>query len=45
MEQEIWKDIEDYPIYEVSNIGRIRSIDRIVNCSKGKKHLKAEFYQ
>lgn len=40
MEQEIWKDIEDYPIYEVSNIGRIRSIDRIVNCSKGKRTFK-----
>lgn len=37
---EKWKNIEDYPIYEVSNIGRVRSIDRIVNCSKGKRTFK-----
>lgn len=26
MEQEIWKIIEDYPMYEVSNLGKVRKI-------------------
>lgn len=30
--EEIWKDIEGYEgIYQVSNLGRVRSLDRIVN--------------
>ena len=28
---EIWKDIEGYEGYQVSNIGRVRSVDRIIN--------------
>ena len=29
--EEIWKDIEGYEgIYQVSNLGRVRSLDRIV---------------
>jgi hypothetical protein len=31
MENEIWKDIEGYEdLYQVSNIGRVRSLDRII---------------
>ena len=26
---EVWKDIEDYPNYQVSNLGRIKSIPRV----------------
>jgi hypothetical protein len=40
---EIWKDIpgyEDY--YQVSNMGEIRSLDRIVNSSKGDRIVKGK---
>ena len=31
MMEEIWKDIEGYEgIYQVSNLGRVRSLDRLV---------------
>ena len=34
--QEIWKDIPDYEgIYQVSNLGNIKSIKRIVNSISG----------
>ena len=37
---EVWKDIEGYEgIYQVSNLGRVRSIDRINN--KGKRNKGA----
>ena len=43
MQQEIWKDIEGYEgLYQVSNLGRVRSVDRIIlrsstpQFSKGK---------
>lgn len=30
--EEVWKDIEDYKgLYQVSNLGKVRSVDRIVN--------------
>lgn len=32
MTQEIWKPIEAYPGYEISNHGRVRSLDRYVRC-------------
>ena len=36
--EEIWKDILGYEgIYQVSNLGRIRSVDRVVLYSSGKK--------
>lgn len=32
MMEEIWKDIEGYEgLYQVSNLGRVRSLDRVVN--------------
>lgn len=34
--EEIWKDIKDYNgLYQVSNMGRIRGLDRYVETSKG----------
>lgn len=56
--QEIWKDIKNYEgFYQVSNLGRVRVLDRIVNSAiknnpkvkrKGKilkPALKREYYQ
>jgi len=42
LEDEIWKDILDFEgIYQVSNFGRIRSLDRYLNSDKeGKFQLK-----
>ena len=37
---EIWKSIEGYPLYEVSNLGRVRSLDRMV---QGRGFLKEVF--
>ena len=35
---EVWKQISGYEgFYEVSNLGRIRSLERIVECSDGRK--------
>lgn len=37
---EIWKDVEDYKgLYQVSNLGRVRSVDRVVVYSDGIPHL------
>ena len=42
---EQWKLIEDYPNYEVSNMGRVRSSDRMVTVErKGKKNYKLKIY-
>jgi hypothetical protein len=32
MVAEIWKPILDHDGYEVSNLGRVRSLDRFINC-------------
>lgn len=38
MTEEIWKEIEGYAgLYEVSNLGRVRSLDRRVNTPGGKR--------
>jgi hypothetical protein len=34
---EIWKQIKDYPNYEVSNLGRVKSIDRFIADTVGRK--------
>ncbi len=36
-EQEIWKDIINHPDYQVSNMGRVRSIDRYVVDTRGRR--------
>ena len=36
--QEVWKDVVGYEgLYEVSNLGRVRSLDRITEDSVGRK--------
>lgn len=36
---EIWKDIEEYEgLYQVSNLGNVKSLDTIINC-KGAKNI------
>lgn len=37
-EQEIWKSFSDYPSLEVSNLGRVRTKDRIVMRKDGTKY-------
>lgn len=40
---EIWKDIDGYPNYQVSNLGRVRSLDRIITTKKGMvRNLKGK---
>ena len=37
---EIWKDIEEFKgLYQVSNFGRVRSIDRLITYRTGAKRL------
>jgi len=39
--QEIWKDVKGYEgMYQVSNLGRIKSLDRTVVCNRGYKLVK-----
>lgn len=41
--EEIWKDIKDFEgYYQVSNLGRIRSLDRVVNTWNAYKTLKGK---
>lgn len=38
--EEIWKDVVGYEgYYQVSNLGRVRSLDKEVNCLKGQKRI------
>lgn len=38
MKNEVWKDIEGYEgLYQVSNLGRVKSLKRFVNCKNGKR--------
>ena len=44
MEREIWKDIKEYEgLYQVSNLGRVRSVDRRLPFKDGKKFWKSSF--
>ena len=38
-EQEIWKVFPEYPFIEVSNLGRVRTKDRVVTYKNGTKHF------
>ncbi len=39
--EEIWKPVVGYEgLYEVSNLGRVRSVDRLVNHPSGSKSLR-----
>lgn len=41
--QEIWKDVKGYEnIYQISNLGNVRSLDRIVNCNGGTRLVKGK---
>lgn len=41
MEKEIWKDIPDYNGYQVSNLGRVRTYNKITYTKKrGERHWK-----
>ena len=41
MKEEIWKDIEGYEgMYEVSNLGRVKSLEREVNSNKKGKRIE-----
>jgi hypothetical protein len=37
--KEIWKDINDLEGYQISNLGRVKSLARYINCKGGKKRL------
>lgn len=40
MEKEIWKDINGYEnLYQVSNLGRVKSLNRVVNCAHNGKRI------
>lgn len=39
---EIWKPIEGFPDYEISNMGRIKSLERYVKYKDGRNRLIAE---
>lgn len=38
---EIWKPIPGYTLYEVSNFGRVRSLDRVIIQTDGRKRISA----
>ena len=42
MEEEIWKPITENNDYEISSLGRVRSLDRIINCNDGIKSFYKE---
>ena len=42
MEKEIWKDIPEYEgLYQVSDLGRVRSVDRVVTDKNGRNILRS----
>lgn len=40
--EEIWKDIDGYPNYMVSNLGRVKSLERVIMKSNGKRQTIKE---
>lgn len=44
--EEIWKDIKGYEgLYQISNLGRCRSLDRVINRVKGQSFYKGKILQ
>lgn len=43
MQNEIWKTIDGYENYQVSNLGNVKSLPRHVNCNGGIKFIKERF--
>ena len=37
---EEWRSIKDHPNYMVSNLGRVKSIERYINCFKSKRRFE-----
>lgn len=42
---ELWKAIPDFPGYEVSNQGRVRSVDRYLECTNRFGNRERRFYR
>lgn len=43
MEQEVWKDIKGFEgCYQISNIGRVKSLERYVTYANGRTHIVYE---
>lgn len=40
--EEIWKEIDGYPNYMVSNLGRVKSLERVIMKSNGKRQTIKE---
>ena len=41
--KEIWKDIPEYEgLYQISNLGRVKSLDRYVNGRNSKRLIKGK---
>jgi hypothetical protein len=41
-DKELWKSIQEFPNYEISNFGRVRSLPRFVSTHNSKKPFKRE---
>lgn len=41
--KEIWKDIKGYEgLYQISNLGNVKSLEKIINDKKNRKYIKKE---
>ena len=40
-QEEVWKPYPEYPFLQVSNLGRVKTVDRVVTDGRGRKlHIK-----